>query len=86
MLKASHKSNSNSSSNNSSSKTNKVIENGMKENGVEKRPANDKDPTEPVDKKKRIMEKIHYEDLDSLNSNEDAQELKLSKVSCQLLF
>ncbi|XP_045454706.1 general transcription factor IIH subunit 1 [Melitaea cinxia] len=85
VLKASHKSNSNSNSNNSSSKTNKVIENGMKENGVEKRPASDKDPTEPVDKKKRIMEKIHYEDLDSLNSNEDAQELKLSKVERYLL-
>ncbi|XP_032522455.1 general transcription factor IIH subunit 1 [Danaus plexippus] len=80
VLKASHK-----NSNSSSSKTNKV-ENGMKEtNGVEKRPSADKDVTEPVDKKRRIMEKIHYEDLDNVDSNEDTQELKLSKVERYLL-
>nr|XP_026497366.1 general transcription factor IIH subunit 1 [Vanessa tameamea] len=87
VLKASHKTNSSSSSNSSSKTTNNnKVENGMKEtNGVEKRPTTDKDPAEPVDKKRRIMEKLHYEDLDSMNSGQDAQELKLSKVERYLL-
>ncbi|CAH2054805.1 unnamed protein product, partial [Iphiclides podalirius] len=92
VLKASHKTNSSSSnSGNSSIKTtnnnNKVLENGVKEiNGVvEKRPAEEKSSTEPVEKKKRILEKIHYEDLEDKSGNEDAQELKLSKVERYLL-
>ncbi|CAH2257635.1 jg20513 [Pararge aegeria aegeria] len=92
VLKASHQkaTNSTNSSSNSNSKTsnnnNKVVENGVKEtNGVEKRAAQEKDPSEPVDKKKRILEKLHYEDLDSVNIGEDAQELKLSKVERYLL-
>ncbi|XP_045779081.1 general transcription factor IIH subunit 1 [Maniola jurtina] len=94
VLKASHKSNSSTNSNNTSSNSNskttnnnnKVIENGVKEtNGVEKRTARDKDPTEPVDKKKRILEKIHYEDLDNVQIGEEAQELKLTKVERYLL-
>lgn len=81
MLKASHKTNSNSNSSNNSSKTNK-LENGIKEtNGVEKRPAGENSQVEPVNKKQRILEKIHYEDLDTNKDGEDAQELKLSKVS-----
>ncbi|CAK1593707.1 unnamed protein product [Parnassius mnemosyne] len=89
VLKASHKTN--SSNSNSSSKTtnnnNKVVENGVREsNGVtEKRPPEDKCSTEPVEKKKRILEKIHYEDLVDTNANQDAQELKLSKVERYLL-
>ncbi|KAF9813877.1 hypothetical protein SFRURICE_008032, partial [Spodoptera frugiperda] len=68
VLKASHKTNSSNNNNNSSSKTtnnNKVVENGVKEsNGVaEKRTAEDSS-TEAPDKKKRILEKIHYEDLE----------------------
>lgn len=87
MLKASHKTNSSSNnSGNSNVKTtnnnNKVIENGVKDiNGVaEKRPAEEKSSSEPVEKKKRILEKIHYEDLEDKNGNDDVQELKLSKV------
>ncbi|KAJ0172340.1 hypothetical protein K1T71_012313 [Dendrolimus kikuchii] len=86
VLKASHKTN---SSNNSSSKTsnnNKLIENGVKDtNGVSKRLAAEKSEAEPPEKKKRILEKIHYEDLEDRNGNEDAQELKLSKVERYLM-
>ncbi|XP_072933554.1 general transcription factor IIH subunit 1 [Epargyreus clarus] len=89
VLKASHKSNSSTISSNSSSKTtnnNKVVENGMREtNGLEKRPADEKTGEEPVDKKRRILEKIHYEDLDDSNRNEEAQELKLAKIERYLL-
>ncbi|KAM3960815.1 transcription factor B1 [Aphomia sociella] len=89
VLKASHKTNSSSNNNNgNSNKTNnnKVVENGVKDtNGVgEKRPIDNK-VTEPPEKKKRILEKIHYEDLEDSNRNEDAQELKLSKVERYLL-
>ncbi|KAH9643959.1 hypothetical protein HF086_004220 [Spodoptera exigua] len=84
VLKASHKTNSSNNNNNTSSKTtnnNKVVENGVKEsNGVaEKRTAEDSS-TEAPDKKKRILEKIHYEDLEDKPGTEDAQELKLSKA------
>lgn len=86
MLKASHKTNSSNSDNNSSNNTtnnNKVVENGVKDtNGVaEKRPAENPSSTDPPEKKKRILEKIHYEDLEDNSANEDNQELKLSKVS-----
>ncbi|XP_035452619.1 general transcription factor IIH subunit 1 [Spodoptera frugiperda] len=89
VLKASHKTNSSNNNNNTSSKTtnnNKVVENGVKEsNGVaEKRTAEDSS-TEAPDKKKRILEKIHYEDLEDKPGNEDAQELKLSKIERYLL-
>ncbi|XP_075985028.1 transcription factor B1 [Anticarsia gemmatalis] len=90
VLKASHKTNSSNNNNNSSSKTtnnNKVVENGVKDtNGVsEKRPVEDSSSSEPPVKKKRILEKIHYEDLEDKNTNEDAQELKLSKIERYLL-
>ncbi|XP_062525334.1 general transcription factor IIH subunit 1 isoform X2 [Bombyx mori] len=88
VLKASQKSNSSNNSNSSSSKTsnnnNKVIENGVKDtNGVSKRPA--EHSTEPIEKKKRILEQIHYEDLVADQGNDDVQELKLSKVERYLL-
>ncbi|KPJ10716.1 General transcription factor IIH subunit 1 [Papilio machaon] len=89
VLKASHKTNS-SNSNSSNSKTtnnnNKVVENGVREtNGVtEKRPGEEKCSTEPLEKKKRILEKIHYEDLEDSNTNGETQELKLSKVKSEL--
>lgn len=84
MLKASHKTNS-SNNNNSSSKTtnnnNKIIENGMQNgNGVANKQASEEKTAEPPEKKKRILEKIHYEDLESSNKSDDTQELKLSKV------
>lgn len=65
---------------------NKVVENGVKEsNGVaEKRTADAS--TEQPDKKKRILEKLHYEDLEDKPGNEDAQELKLSKVRFNPVF
>ncbi|KAJ2954646.1 hypothetical protein O0L34_g2941 [Tuta absoluta] len=92
VLKASHKTNSsNNSSNSSSSKTtnnNKLVENGIKEtnNGkIEKRPTNEKSGNEPPEKKRRILEKIHYEDLEDSNRTESAQELKLSKIERYLL-
>ncbi|KPJ03502.1 General transcription factor IIH subunit 1 [Papilio xuthus] len=90
VLKASHKTNSSSSSSSNSKTTNnnnKVVENGVREtNGVtEKRPAEDKCSTEPLEKKKRILEKIHYEDLEDSNKNAETQELKLSKVERYLL-
>ncbi|XP_068619671.1 general transcription factor IIH subunit 1 [Battus philenor] len=91
VLKASHKSNSSNSNSSSSSKTtnnnNRVVENGMREtNGLaEKRPAEEKSNTEPLEKKKRILEKIHYEDLEDKNTNDDALELKLSKIERYLM-
>lgn len=79
MLKASQKTN--SSSNSKTTNNNKVVENGVKEtNGTaEKRPSDDK-AAEPVNKKARILENLHYEDLEDSNKNEESQELKLSKV------
>ncbi|KAI8437757.1 hypothetical protein MSG28_011991 [Choristoneura fumiferana] len=55
--------------------------NGVKEtNGsAEKRPSEDK-AAEPVNKKARILENLHYEDLEDSNKNEESQELKLSKI------
>lgn len=44
---------------------------------AEKRPAEESSST---NKKRRILEKIHYEDLEDSNKSEDFQELKLSKV------
>ncbi|XP_063358865.1 general transcription factor IIH subunit 1 [Cydia amplana] len=89
VLKASQKTNSSSSDSNSktTNNNNKVVENGVKEtNGTaEKRPADEKNASEPVDKRRRILEKIHYEDLEDSNRNEDAQELKLSKIERYLL-
>ncbi|VVC95046.1 unnamed protein product, partial [Leptidea sinapis] len=66
--------------------TNNVkLENGVKEtNGVEKRAA-DEPPSAPVNKKQRIMDKLHYEDLGSEGDSNSAQELKLSKVERYLL-
>ncbi|KAL4717173.1 hypothetical protein ACJJTC_017060 [Scirpophaga incertulas] len=88
VLKASQKSNSSNSNSNSNSKStnnNKVIENGVKEtNGVDKRPA-EEPSREPPEKKRRILEKIHYEDLEEKPSNGEIQELKLSKVERYLL-
>ncbi|XP_052757956.1 general transcription factor IIH subunit 1 [Galleria mellonella] len=89
VLKASHKTNSsniNNSGNSNKTNNNKVVENGMKEtNGVaEKRPA-EENSTEPPDRKRRILEKIHYEDLEDSNTNESVQELKLSKVERYVL-
>ncbi|CAG9793597.1 unnamed protein product [Diatraea saccharalis] len=82
VLKASHKTNSSSSSSSSSNKTtnnNKVVENGVKEtNGSEKRPAED-NKEGPPEKRRRILEKIHYEDLEAGADNSETQELKLSK-------
>lgn len=49
-------------------------------NGVEKRVAEEK-TNEPPEKKRRILEKIHYEDLEAGNEDAEIQELKLSKVS-----
>ncbi|CAH2985687.1 unnamed protein product [Chilo suppressalis] len=87
VLKASHKTNSSSNSNSSNKTTNnnKVIENGVKEtNGVEKRPS--EEPVEgPPDKKRRILEKLHYEDLEAPTEDPETQELKLSKVERYLL-
>lgn len=75
MLKASHK---NSSSGNNKSTNNNKVENGVKEtNGIDKQST---DVSEPVDKKRRILEKIKYEDLDDGNDSNRAPELKLSKV------
>lgn len=57
---------------------NKVVENGIKEtNGVARRPG----AAEPPEKKKRILEQLHYEDLAGDSGSTDVQELKLSKVS-----
>ncbi|CAG4987595.1 unnamed protein product [Colias eurytheme] len=83
VLKASQKANNSSNSSNKSTNNNKVLENGVKEtNGVDKRHA---DESEPVDKKRRILEKIHYEDLDNTGDSNSAQELKLTKVERYLL-
>ncbi|CAH4034792.1 unnamed protein product [Pieris brassicae] len=80
VLKASHK---NSSSSNNKSTNNNKAENGVKEaNGIDKRSM---DESEPVDKKRRILEKIKYEDLDDENDTNRAPELKLSKVERYLL-
>ncbi|XP_050674132.1 general transcription factor IIH subunit 1 [Leptidea sinapis] len=81
VLKASQKLNSTSNKT-----TNNVkLENGVKEtNGVEKRAA-DEPPSAPVNKKQRIMDKLHYEDLGSEGDSNSAQELKLSKVERYLL-
>ncbi|XP_063832685.1 general transcription factor IIH subunit 1 [Ostrinia nubilalis] len=89
VLKASHKTNNsnNSSSSSNSNKTtnnNNKTENGVVGNGVEKRAAETK-PDAPPDKKRRIMEQIHYEDLEAGNDNGETQELKLSKVERYLL-
>ncbi|XP_053615975.1 general transcription factor IIH subunit 1 [Plodia interpunctella] len=83
VLKASQKTNSsNSNTNNNSSKTNnnKVVENGVKETNGES-----KELGEPPEKKRRILEKIHYEDLEDTGDNGEVQELKLSKVERYLL-
>ncbi|CAH0732016.1 unnamed protein product, partial [Brenthis ino] len=91
VLKASQK---NSNSNSSSSSSKNKLENGVKEsNGVgEKRRAEEAPPDQtpqtpqtPPDKKRRILEMIHYEDLDSGSESKDMQELKLSKVERYLL-
>ncbi|XP_026735505.1 general transcription factor IIH subunit 1 [Trichoplusia ni] len=88
VLKASHKTNS-SNNNNSSSKTtnnNKVVENGVKEpNGVTEKRTAEESSTEAPNKKQRILEKLHYEDLKDSGNNEDMQELKLSKIERYLL-
>jgi hypothetical protein len=77
VLKASHKTN--SSSSNKTTNNNKVIENGVKEtNGLEKK--SEETNGEPPEKKRRILEKIHYEDLEAGSADGEVQELKLSKV------
>ncbi|KAG6443580.1 hypothetical protein O3G_MSEX002878 [Manduca sexta] len=67
VLKASHKTNSSSSNvSNSSNKTtnnNNKLENGVKDTNGVKRPPEEK-CVEPMEKKKRILEQIHYEDLE----------------------
>ncbi|XP_026313596.1 general transcription factor IIH subunit 1 [Hyposmocoma kahamanoa] len=90
VLKASHKTNSSNNNNSSSSKTtnnnNKIVENGMQNgNGVAKKRSSEDKTFEPHEKKKRILEKIHYEDLESSSKREDTQELKLSKIERYLL-
>lgn len=86
VLKASHKTNSsNSKTNSSSSKTtnnnHKIVENGMQNgNAVASKRSSEGKTTEPPTKKARILEKIHYEDLENQNKSDDTQELKLSKV------
>ncbi|XP_037302347.1 general transcription factor IIH subunit 1 [Manduca sexta] len=88
VLKASHKTNSSSSNvSNSSNKTtnnNNKLENGVKDTNGVKRPPEEK-CVEPMEKKKRILEQIHYEDLEGDGGNDDIQELKLSKVERYLL-
>ncbi|KAL0819281.1 hypothetical protein ABMA28_008521 [Loxostege sticticalis] len=85
VLKASHKTNSsNSSSSNKTTNNNNKTENGVVGNGVEKRVAEEK-TNEPPEKKRRILEKIHYEDLEAGNEDAEIQELKLSKVERYLL-
>ncbi|XP_060805926.1 general transcription factor IIH subunit 1 isoform X2 [Amyelois transitella] len=84
VLKASQKTNSNNNNtNNNSSKTNnnKVIENGVKQTNGE----NKEHGEPPPEKKRRILEKIHYEDLVESGEDRDVQELKLSKVERYLL-
>lgn len=89
VLKASQKTNNNSTSSNKT----KVLENGVKEkkdqNGIcEKRIAEEssnRTESSPPEKKRRILEKIHFEDLEDNNSNDNAQELKLSKIERYLL-
>lgn len=49
-------------------------------NGVASKQSSEEKPSGPPEKKKRILEKIHYEDLESSNKSVDTQELKLSKV------
>ncbi|KAG7309061.1 hypothetical protein JYU34_004941 [Plutella xylostella] len=93
VLKASQKSSSSNSNSSNNNKTNsKPTENGVKEtntNGIgEKRPAEDSNSeckNEPLEKKQRLLEKIHYEDLEGTGEPEDVQELKLSKVERYLL-
>ncbi|XP_049886020.1 general transcription factor IIH subunit 1 [Pectinophora gossypiella] len=96
VLKASHKTNCNNNNNNSNSNknsnhnNNKIVENGrIKEtNGVAEKRHKTAEETcdgEQPEKKKRILEKIHYEDLENSNKSEEAQELKLSKIERYLL-
>ncbi|XP_041982883.1 general transcription factor IIH subunit 1 [Aricia agestis] len=71
--------------NSTSSNSNKKLENGVKDtNGVEKRHTEEKSESEPVNKKQRILEKIHYEDLGDKDTD-TKQDLKLSKVERYLL-
>lgn len=82
MLKASQKS---TNTTNNKESNGKVLENGVKDtNGLaEKRPAESiiNGSIEHIAKKKRILEKIHFEDLEDNNIVDDTQELKLSKVN-----
>ncbi|GBP33999.1 General transcription factor IIH subunit 1 [Eumeta japonica] len=82
VLKASQKSTNSNSSNKVSNS--KPVENGI----AEKRPVEETTTngnTEPPEKKRRILEKIHYEDLEDNNKNDDTQELQLSKIERYLL-
>lgn len=79
VLKASHKTNS-SSNNKTTHNNNKIVENGIQNgNGAFKRSPDEKITALP-DKKKRILEKVQYEDLERSNKSDGTQDLKLSKV------
>ncbi|KOB77253.1 General transcription factor IIH subunit 1 [Operophtera brumata] len=77
VLKASHKTNSNTDTDSSK----KPVENGVKEKESTSNGVPVKTEGEPPEKKRRILENIHYEDLEGANEGSDTQELKLSRMN-----